>query len=463
MKCTLLSTILHHFTPSVPISIKMKFKKNIVPAGWQSDDEYDEFGDIIEHSSYHVKPEAEDFESTLKNACIRNNVSEITRALNSKTVDVNSYLNNSWTALMYAAFNGSLDAVTYLLQNGADPLIEYDCHNVIMCVCNCASVSSELDLLNCLKLLANFDGIDINSKDRTGFTALMYACCNGWLQLVEFLVDHGADIELKDYQSGETALFFAVRYNHVHIVKYLLSKGADKDVVDKKYQTVYRIAENKNMVAILKLLNIDYKNEQLEVYYSEEEHPYWNEVMTELENGFSLDIKSFLETLSMDIYADNLISNNITFKNLLTGSNDQFVDMGITLSPHRKLLATALKCFHTWNWSNNSLYVKKSDINTERIAQTLGIIVRQLHVIDASIKYLGMHSYGLDQQKGQEAINNLKKIRTMEDKIFKILDQKVRKSQVDYIGHKTWSQNLKTNRDKLFASATVILVLLRII
>ncbi|XP_026804314.1 ankyrin repeat, SAM and basic leucine zipper domain-containing protein 1-like isoform X1 [Rhopalosiphum maidis] len=448
---------------TVPISVNMKFEKNIFPAEWESDsDEYDEFGDIIERKSYNVRPEVEDFQLTLINACTTNNVPEITRALNSGTVNINSYLNNNWTVLMNAAFYGSLDAVIYLLQNGADPLIEYDCHNVIMCVCNCSRISNELDLLNCLKHLANVDGIDINSKDRTGLTALMYACSNGWLKLVEFLVDHGADIEMKDNQSGETALFFAVRNNHVNIVKFLLSKGADKDVTDKKCQTVFRIAENKNMVDILNLLNSDYKNAQLEVYYSEEEHPYWDEVMTELENGFSKDIKSFLEVLSMDIYTDQLISNNITFKNLLSGNNDQFVNMGITLSPHRKLLATALKCFHTWNWSNYSLDIKKNDMNVERIAQILGMIVRQLHILDASIKYLGTHSYGLDQQKGQEAINYLKRIRILENKIFKILDQKIRMGQVDYTGYKKRNRNIKKNLDKLFAGTAVILLLLRI-
>ncbi|XP_022177779.1 ankyrin repeat, SAM and basic leucine zipper domain-containing protein 1-like isoform X2 [Myzus persicae] len=440
----------------------MKFEKSIVPAGWESD-EYDEFGDLIEHKSYHVKPEEEDFQLTLKTACATNNVSEINRILKSGTVNINSYLHNSWTALMHAAFNGALDAVTYLLQNGADPLLEFDCHNVIMCVCNCTCISNESDLLNCLKLLANFDSIDINSRDRTGLTALMYACSNGWLKLVEFLVDHGADIELKDHESGETALFFAVRINHVNIVKFLLSKGADKDATDNKCQTVHRIAENKNMVDILNLLSMDYKNPQLEVYYSGEENAYWNEVMTELENGFSKDIKSFLEALSMEIYTDHLVANNVDFKSLLTGNNDQLLNMGITLSPHRKLLATALKCFHTWGWSRHTLDVKKDNMNAEKIAQTLGIIVRQLHILDASIKYLGNNSYGLNQQKGQEAFNLLKRIRTTEDKIFKILDQEVRIGQVDYTGYnKIRNQNIKINMDNLFASAAVLLVLLRI-
>jgi len=95
---------------------------------------------------------------------------------------------------MNAASYGSLDAVIYLLQNGVDPLIEYDCHNVIMCVCNSTKIYNELDLINCLKLLTNFNNIDIKPKDRIVLTAPMYACSNGWLKLVEFLVEHGTDI-----------------------------------------------------------------------------------------------------------------------------------------------------------------------------------------------------------------------------------------------------------------------------
>lgn len=271
--------------------------RNILPAGLESDDEYNEFGDLIENRNYSTEPLVEDFQIVLQNACITNDVSEISRALKSRSVDINSHLLNGWTALMYAAFNGSLDAIIYLLNNGADPLLRYDCHNVIMCVCNCNS-SNETNLLSCLKLLANFDNIGINSLDRSGFSALMYACSNGYLGLVEFLVDHGADIEMRSNLNGETALFFAVRYNHVHIVKFMLQCGAYKDVTDNENQTVYRIAEVKNMVNILDLLTTDYKNVQTEEY--SKQNLYWDKVMSELNNGFNEDVQIFLKDLSMD-------------------------------------------------------------------------------------------------------------------------------------------------------------------
>jgi len=257
----------------------MKKQINILPAGFESDEDYDEFGDYIEKVTYDIKPQEEDLQVTLYQSCISNNVPEIIRVLNSGSVNVNCYLYNSWTPLMHAAFNGSKDAVKCLLENGADPLVQYDCHNVVMCVCNCKTLCNETDLLDCLKLLARFDIIDINAKDRAGFTALIYACSNGWLKIVDFLINHGADIEIKDNQRGETALFFAVRSNNINIVNLLLSCGANKNATDKKSETVYRIAQNKNMINILMMLNTDYNNVQPKDYFLVEK-TYWDVIMS---------------------------------------------------------------------------------------------------------------------------------------------------------------------------------------
>lgn len=439
----------------------MKFR-NVLPAGLESDEEYDEFGDLVEKRTYPIKPQVENFQTVLRTACMTNNVPEIIRALNSGNMDINSYLFNGWTALMCAAFYGSLDAITYLLNNGADPLLQYDCHNVIMCVCNCNS-SNETNLLNCLKLLANFDKIDINSLDRSGFSALMYACSNGCLGLVEFLVDHGADIEIQSYQNGETALFFAVRHNHVHIVKFLLQCGANKDATDNKNQTVYRIAELKNMVDILDLLTTDYNSAQTEVYSTE--NLYWDKVMNELENGFNDDVQMFLKDLSMEVYSNKLSSKKIPFKRLLAANNDQFLDMGIVLTPHRILLSEAVKCFHMRNWSSYCFINKNDEMNSENIAKTLGMVVRQLHIIDASLMYLGDNSYSLNPQKGQEAMGLLKNIKSIERKIFSILDKKVRMREVDYIGPRVVRNPKKkvSMKDKVLVATVVILALLRII
>jgi len=437
-------------------------KRNIVPAGFESDEEFDVFGNFIEKQKYFVKPQVENLHEVLTNACITNNVPEIMRVLNSGSININTYLHNKWTGLMYAAFHGSFDAIKYLLENGADPLVQYDYHNVIMCVCNCQFFSDEINLLNCLKLLANFDSIDVNSKDRDGMSALMYACSNGQLKIVEFLFNHGADIEVKDNQYGRTALFFAVWYNHINVVKFLLSRNADKHVIDKKCLTVYIIAETKKFVGILNLLNVDYDNE-LEVCYTDE-YAYWDKVMNEVENGYNNDVQVFLKTLSMDIYINYFNSNKITFKSLLSGNTYQSVKTGISLTPHCLILATALKCFHTQNWSKYCLEVQKNKMDAEHILQLLVGIVRQLHIIDASVMYLETYNGSLNSQKGQQALIFLKNIRATESKIFEILEKKQKIGQVDYIGpHKLRYENIKINLlDKMFVASIVTLVLLNV-
>jgi len=443
----------------------MRNQRIIIPAGFESDEEdYDEYGDAIEKTKFQFKPAEEDFQTTLKNSCQSNNVPEIIRSLNSGSVDINCYLHDTWTALMHAAFNGSLDAIKYLLKNGADPLLHFDCHNVIMCVCNCTNNCNENDLLDCLRLFVSLECIDINSKDRSGLTALMYACSNGLLKLAEFLIEHGADIELKDNQNGETALFFAVRNKHINIIKLLLSRGADKDATDKKCETVHRIAISKNWTDVLDLLKVDYDNAKLPVYYSDEE-TYWDIVMSEMENGFSKDVEHFLESLSMDIYKNKINFNNITFKQLLTGDKDKFVEMGIVLTPHLKLLALALKTFHSCKWSSYSLGIRKRNVTAENISQNLANSIRQMHILNASLHYLENGNYCLEPKIKQQSMVFLKNIMAIEDKIFKELDKRVRIGQVDYMGpHKFKKQGTKMNfTDKVIVLTAVVLVLARVI
>lgn len=449
-------------------NIKMIVKRNIVPAGFDSDeDDYDEFGNCAERVKYNIQPQEENFQLTLQNACESNNVPEIIRAQKCGSIDINCYLPSNWTALMYAAFNGSLDAVKYLLENGADPLLSYDCFNVIMCICKCNNVSNETDLLDCLKLLEDFDTIDINATDRSGYSALMYACSNGRLKIVEYLINHGADIELKDNQNGETALFIAVRFEHVNIVKYLLSHGANRDVVDKNGETVHRIAISKNMVDILDVLNGNSNEVKVQEYYLDfDTSPtYWDVVMFEIENGFSNDVKVVLESLSMEVYKNKINSKNITFKQLLTGDKNKFMEMGIILSPHRNILDSALKFFHLWNWSHYSLGIKNHNINAKNVTHNLANVMRQFYILNASLLYLETRGHSLGLKKSREAMNILQNIKTIEDNIFMSLDKHARMGQVDYIGpHKLRKQRTKICiTDKVLVATTVILVLLNVI
>jgi ankyrin repeat protein len=75
-------------------------------------------------------------------------------------------------------------------------------------------------------------GVDVNTKYRYNATAIFYACDAGHLDVVKVLLDHGADLTIKDTFYGFTPLMLAVSPArtktpaHNEIAKLLIAKGA---------------------------------------------------------------------------------------------------------------------------------------------------------------------------------------------------------------------------------------------
>lgn len=67
-----------------------------------------------------------------------------------------------------------------------------------------------------------FPGANINAQtEETQETALTLACCGGFLEVADFLIKAGADIEL----GCSTPLMEAAQEGHLELVKYLLAAG----------------------------------------------------------------------------------------------------------------------------------------------------------------------------------------------------------------------------------------------
>ena len=67
---------------------------------------------------------------------------------------------------------------------------------------------------------------DISDKNK----ALLFACENGQLNAVKYLVEHGADVNAKD-NLGRAPLSFAAERGNLELVKYLVDHGADVNAV----------------------------------------------------------------------------------------------------------------------------------------------------------------------------------------------------------------------------------------
>ena len=75
-------------------------------------------------------------------------------------------------------------------------------------------------------------GVDINSQDSYGTTALQLAAKYGHEHLVELLVEYNAEKDMEN-KSGETALYWATRNRHKKIMMLLLEAGATVAIRDK--------------------------------------------------------------------------------------------------------------------------------------------------------------------------------------------------------------------------------------
>lgn len=95
---------------------------------------------------------------------------------------------------------------------------------------------------------------NINANNGYG-TALMAATVKGNIELVEYLIQHNADMNISD-ANGKTALHYAVVFNSYEIVEFLIKAGAKFDLKDNRGNTAKDYAKLKSNKKILTLFKV---------------------------------------------------------------------------------------------------------------------------------------------------------------------------------------------------------------
>jgi hypothetical protein len=97
-------------------------------------------------------------------------------------------------------------------------------------------------------------GADVNLKSSgDGYTALSYASSKGHRDLVELLLNRGADILMKTNE-GYSALYCASSCGHKNVVKLLLHEGADVHAKDNEGVSALLLASAYGRIDIAELL-----------------------------------------------------------------------------------------------------------------------------------------------------------------------------------------------------------------
>lgn len=136
------------------------------------------------------------------------------------------------TALGWAAFIGYEDMVDYLIAQGADlkATDEGDVYNVL----KSAVLGKNVKIVKKVHALLK-DSTDLNDQtvESDGETLLMVAASNNRLEIVEYLISQGADLNLVTTQTdrsagsyNQSALSYACTRNHPEMQKLLISHGA---------------------------------------------------------------------------------------------------------------------------------------------------------------------------------------------------------------------------------------------
>ena len=95
----------------------------------------------------------------------------------------------------------------------------------------------------------------VHRADEDGYRPIHWACRNGHLAIVELLLSHGAQPDVKT-NGGSTPIHWACDAGHLAIVKLLHSRGAPLDVKNNDGRTPLSWAQREGHTAVVEWLQV---------------------------------------------------------------------------------------------------------------------------------------------------------------------------------------------------------------
>ena len=177
-------------------------------------------------------------------------------------LDVNQQNNWDETSLNLAARYGHPNISAILLQEeGIDASLRDSYQRTPLIV---ASANANIEIV---KQLAAVPGVDIDAVDYRKSSALTYASRYGYNSMVNYLIDAGASINLRD-AIGMTPLMWAVRVGYFSTAVILVINYADANIRDNEGNTALMFACYNNNFSMASLLlgvsdiNLDITNDR---------------------------------------------------------------------------------------------------------------------------------------------------------------------------------------------------------
>ncbi|OWZ12532.1 hypothetical protein PHMEG_00014290 [Phytophthora megakarya] len=127
-------------------------------------------------------------------------------------------------ALVEASRSRSWAALHHLIENDAD-VDAVSCNDSTTPLMHAVRTNGNLDVI---RFLVD-SGANVNVSGTRGETSLMYAAENGNEEVVRFLVAKGADINAVDYMNRTALIYATWKRENLNVIRFLVGKGANVD------------------------------------------------------------------------------------------------------------------------------------------------------------------------------------------------------------------------------------------
>ncbi|XP_059497240.1 B-cell lymphoma 3 protein-like isoform X2 [Stegostoma tigrinum] len=164
--------------------------------------------------------------------------------------DLDIYNNLRQTPLHLAVITKQPTIISQLMANGASST-SLDRNGQ-----TAAHLACEHSSLECLRALlaGGHERVDLEIRNYEGYTPLHVSVISYQKEIVEFLLDQGADIDAVDIKSGKTPLVHAVENNSIDMVTLLLQHGANVNLQTYSGNTALHCCSGRGFLEIVKVL-----------------------------------------------------------------------------------------------------------------------------------------------------------------------------------------------------------------
>ncbi|GFT34149.1 histone-lysine N-methyltransferase EHMT2 [Nephila pilipes] len=151
------------------------------------------------------------------------------------------------TPLILAVEKEQISVVRYLIHAGAQVDVKNE-NGLTAFHVACKNNSKEM-----AEFLFNTGKFDVNLQDDGGWTPLVWACEHNYVDLIQWLLDLGADPNVRDNEEN-TALHWAACSGNNDILEMLLDNGCNLSFVNQRGDSALHIAARKDNYMCVKLL-----------------------------------------------------------------------------------------------------------------------------------------------------------------------------------------------------------------